>query len=479
MNIEAIKAFANTELKPIIEKASEDKKVPKLLLKLPSTEREKLIPLFLEALSQNKAQKWAITMVTKFNKKYQECGLSKELQEKCAKTMTIFDTEISSAKVAKAAKKAKKAQQKLSFLQRVNEMSLMTSTSSSSTALSTTTAPTTAAPVALNKFPEGWVSLAELPKKLENREELETLFHQVKFRTQNVDPNLINKPRHAAQAHKDICNYCGPYDFNRAGKDIDGLFINASLAKIDDRQSYILGICPRSIKAAQDTFDVILKEGTTVLISLHQPHEVEITGAFWENDVLKLKNPDGTPGFTLRDGWSIEKVSEETVQAKKMQKTITETEMKEEQKTPTEEKENDDSKFQIIESKLIARKGKEERTIYHLLYKGWEDHHAAPIALLMNDLLDRKDTRSPSKEAPIWINCHAGAGRTGTVALLDLCRREIKEQLQQGIKLDEIKINPAELLYRIRQERPKQLARAEGFVNVYQCLAEFVASLKK
>jgi len=438
MTIEAIKAFSNTPVGKIIkkEKITEGEKIPKVLLQ--SEEREKLIPIFLQKIAQFPKEKWAFDVARKFHEKFLEHGkdLPGKLKLEIRNTLEIFNGAIT--------------HKTISFLvKRDNEKTCSKLTPSPLIGIRP-----------FHDFPLEWCTLAELKTKLKDPDALDALFMKLTLREKVLDQRLINTPREAAKAKKELCPYSYPYDFNRAGKDIKGLFINASFAEIGGRQSYLLGTCPKTIEDAQNTFDVILKEGVRVLISLHQSKEIGPTGDFWAEKVLSK--------LTLRDGWKIHNLEKDSsldgtkAFAKKL----------------NEEKKNPSDDPQIIERHLLAERQGEKREIVHLHYKDWHDCLAAPIPLLMNTLLDRKDEISPSKEIPIWINCKAGIGRTGAIALLDLSRREVKEQLKAGTKLEEVSINIPALLYRLRQERASALSNPKSFLHVYQCMVDFMESLQ-
>jgi len=401
MNIEAIhnnaiKAFENTPVAEIIknEHIAEDSEIPKRVLK--SEKRETYVPEVLKKLTQFQKEEWAIQLAIEFKRKYPKYGkgLSQDLQKDCEKILALFKDTIAE----KAAEKPK--------VQPCDD------------------------------FAGEWRTIAALKKQLESPENIVKLFLKVKHCTE-----VFEQKQTAASKN-----------FDKTDKEIDPHSIGVSLFKLENRESYLLGGCPKTIEEAQNTFDVILKEGAPVLISLHQPHEIKNKLSFWANNVLsKLK---------LRNGWKIENMTEKEL-------------------ANTEKKENEDSKFQIVESTLLATRNGEKRTLHHFHYIGWENHELVPRLDLMNSLLDQSDKLSPSCEKPIWINCKGGVGRTGTVALARACRCAIQEQLKQGTKFEDVKINIPLLLYHLREKRAGLLSVAENFVNVYKAAVDYADTLNK
>ena len=435
MNPAVIKAFENTSMSEVIknQKISDPEKIAKAALV--SNGRGKLVPIVLEKMALFQKEKWAVKLAVKFDKKYKKYKnfLSQNLQTDCEKTLGLFKGAIEKKAAEERDKQLNKHQDPSIGIRPFYE------------------------------YPKEWSTIAQLKEQLKNPERLEALVEGLKRRTENLDQHLIDMPHQASKAYPDLCPHSCPFDFNRAGKDIDGLFINVSHVKIPNSQSYLLGCCPKTLKDARNSFDVILKENVKVLISVHQPSEIIPTGAFWAKEVLEpISNPKPLLEPKLRDGWAIRDTEKDETLAT----------------AQSEIKNNPSPVAHIIKKHLVAQRGNETRDIYVLHYKGWHDHWLPPVPSLMNDLLDQKDSFCSSIETPLWINCKAGFGRTGTVALLDLCRCEIREQMKKGCKLEEVSINIPLLLYRLRQERAGLLSNSKNFVNVYRCVVAFAESLK-
>ena len=425
LNYLVLRSFSGTLFEEFIkkEKIFSGERMPKFLLR--SAEREKYIPSFLQKLTECQKEEWAIQLAVKFDERYQECkqDLSQKVRQICEKTLAIFEATIGQnrrdiERLARNKELATKADFRIGMRPFFD-------------------------------FSGEWRTLAQIVEQLKDPKRMEALFKKIDERTQILDRTLLATPHLAADSRPKLCPFSFPYDFNRAGGDTEGLFINASHVKIRDRQSYILGSCPQTIEDAQNTFDVILKEGVKVIISLHQPEEIGPTGVFWDQEVLsKLK---------LQDGWAIAKA---------------------EQDKRIDSGKSDE--LQIIQKHLVVTKlDKQTRHIVVLHYKGWHDQNEPPNLRLVSELLDRKDDLSPSIETPLWINCKCGVGRTGVMALLDLCRCEIREQLKRKVKLEEVLLNIPMLLYSLRQQRACLLRNhPENFIDVYQCVVDFAESLK-
>ncbi|XP_012142815.2 uncharacterized protein LOC100876654 isoform X1 [Megachile rotundata] len=68
--------------------------------------------------------------------------------------------------------------------------------------------------------------------------------------------------------------------------------------------------------------------------------------------------------------------------------------------------------------------GDEARKIEHLHYTAWPDH-GVPLSTHSVATYMKKLLATPSGSGPIVVHCSAGAGRTGTIILCDVCLRKI------------------------------------------------------
>src|SRR5207244_1443289 len=104
--------------------------------------------------------------------------------------------------------------------------------------------------------------------------------------------------------------------------------------------------------------------------------------------------------------------------------------------------------------------GQEKRTLTHLHYNAWRDGHPMPDEKLLHILHDRIQALNPSSKVPIAINCRAGVGRTGTIAVSHHLRQEIERQIAAGKNLDDIRVNIPATVYAFRKQRENVLRRA-------------------
>ena len=216
---------------------------------------------------------------------------------------------------------------------------------------------------------------------------------------------------------------------------------------IPKRQKYILAACPSKEKSIAKFYDTCIEKKVRVIITANQVGESGKCPAYWKNKILKE--------LKLSHGWSIEH--------DKSKKTVLATGKK---------------GSKIVERTLVAKKGSEERKIIHMHYVKWEDRMPSPDVDLLMKLLDRKDEIQKGHDVPVAINCKAGRGRTGTIAVADLARKEIDAQLQSGTKLDKVRVNIPEMIYEMRKQRPSILGRVSQVQHVYALLGKQYARLK-
>ena len=121
--------------------------------------------------------------------------------------------------------------------------------------------------------------------------------------------------------------------------------------------------CPKGPKDTGDFFDTAIQQKVRVIVSLNDDGEANSRyHNFWENERLCT--------LVLRDGWTIQKVSERILDQK-----------------PSEIPGGRDPR--IVESTLIATKGDEKREITHFHYAGWHDKSPMPSEELLSTLYDR------------------------------------------------------------------------------------------
>lgn len=251
----------------------------------------------------------------------------------------------------------------------------------------------------------------------------------------------------AAKNKKIAGRYHPPFDKNRAGRKIKGLYVNASDVRMK-RQNYVLASLPRTHHEVRDYFEAALAQDVQVFVSALCSTEAKSRcNNFWKNDVLKK--------ITLRDGSKITHGKSQVLHIL----------------------ENSRKKLvpQIIESTLYTS---DERKITHLHYEGWQDKHGMPCEELLANLLDRIYELSPDPKVPVAINCRGGAGRTGTVAVSLYLRREVDAQLAQGKDIDDIQVNIPEVIYSFRFHRKSIVGSPEQLAQIYSVLGNYYERLR-
>jgi protein tyrosine phosphatase len=246
-----------------------------------------------------------------------------------------------------------------------------------------------------------------------------------------------------------------PYDFNRTGKGETKVFVSASNVHFDDKRSYILSACPHDKEEAAALFHAAFKKNVTLFVATLESTEAPKSrlNGFW-----KKKNVESLPRHY---GWTLEhKTTSLLMQSKSMPDG---------KKAPA-----------LVETLLDLKDGEgKKKTIRHLHYEFWKDHHPAPDVDLLVKLLDEIDEHQKESATPFQINCHGGIGRTGMLAVAHSVREIIRQELAKGKELDSIEINVPEIIYQFRKKRPRILGRAEQFAQVYELTDLFYQRLKK
>lgn len=323
-----------------------------------------------------------------------------------------------------------------------------------------------------HKFPKEWTTLSEIGRIAKDHKKLKEIHAEIKDRAGRKDKKLANMSVKDSQksANKVKNGHTRPFDYNRSGREIPGFFINASDVKFKGIQNYILAGCPQDKHAVGRYYDVVIKQKASVLITTNQPGEGGGCPAFWTNKVLSQ--------VKLRDGWEIQKLDNKT----KVLAEGTKPHFPKTTKNVNKLSKDEVKKFlpRIVERHLVAKKdGEKDRKIIHLHYENWHDRKPAPDLDLLETLLDRRDELHNSKGTPIVINCRGGIGRTGTVALADYCRKEIDARLKAGEKLDKIRLNIPEMLYRMRQQRSRMVSSPSQLSQAYAQAYTYYKRLQK
>ncbi|MDR1467295.1 MAG: hypothetical protein LBI55_02605 [Oscillospiraceae bacterium] len=77
----------------------------------------------------------------------------------------------------------------------------------------------------------------------------------------------------------------------------------------------------------------------------------------------------------------------------------------------------------------------------------------------------------------IAVSCRAGAGRSATFIAAYMLLDEVKNQISQGIKLEDLDINVDKIVWSILVQRPYAIAFCEQYVNLYRIVDYYLSSL--
>jgi len=225
--------------------------------------------------------------------------------------------------------------------------------------------------------------------------------------------------------------------------------ISATEVGFSDKQNYLLVACPATIGLVEDFMEVVLSKNIQLLVSVHEAGQYS-KPVFWSKEVLeKLK---------LQSGWTFTLKEENT-------------------KVLVQSSSQADAPVQIVQRQFLAKKGDEERTILHLHYQGWQDLEKAPdeeVLFALLNLIDELEVNG----LPFSINCNAGHGRTGVIAVSHFLRRYIDGELLKGKKLDEISLNIPEIIYEFRKYRSYMVTAVAQFAQIYAICYKYYEHLK-
>jgi len=290
--------------------------------------------------------------------------------------------------------------------------------------------------------------LDRMAQKYEEREEARSLLHAARDAIES-DPIFSNKS---------VTLYY-TYEENRSGKNLSGPQLCVNDVCVDN-QRFILAGLPENTETAAQYWNVILQQGTRVIVSLHDNTEAQEAHAnFWKQDALDQ--------MRLLDGWTITEKEQEILIAGEPKEVVISTSQSPETVSPG-----------LIKTRLLATNGKETKTLFHLHYVGWPDHSAISDETVFQALLDQMHILSPKKSAPIAINCHAGIGRTGAAAVTYILERQIEEAVREG-KEDLYRVNIPRIVFVFRQQRPYALPNSGNVPKIFSVLEKYYKRLTK
>lgn len=298
------------------------------------------------------------------------------------------------------------------------------------------------------KFPEHTFTLPELlevGKRLnqDGYKKAKTLFKTMKAMIKQ-DPAITSLTKTDLELFpKEIRpKYNGPFDFNRFGRELNQVYLNASEVTFPE-QKYILWGCPHNVSVVNHFFQQALEKNISVLVSTHQATEaLDRSNAFWSADSVN--------NLSLNGGWKLEHLGGKAL--------------------AEDTKPNEDGRIpRLVETTIRATKKNQERFITHLHYDGWKDRHPMPSLQLFDQLLDRMQELNPDPQIPVAINCVGGVGRTGTTAVSLLLRRKIDQRRKENGQdwLDSTTVNIPEIIYEFRKQRESIVGNEKQFTQIH------------
>ncbi|MBS0656437.1 MAG: hypothetical protein JSR46_11725 [Verrucomicrobia bacterium] len=137
-----------------------------------------------------------------------------------------------------------------------------------------------------------------------------------------------------------------------------------------------------------------------------------------------------------------------------------------------------DVEGRIVHRELLVSNGRDEHRLHHLHYENWPDMQPSPDIDLLEKVHQKRRALVKGEE-PVVIHCKHGVGRTANFSLTDCCIEAILHELENGKELDEIVLNPYEMLFEMRKIRPNLVTHHSQISQVYEIVGRFYEELKQ
>ncbi len=119
-----------------------------------------------------------------------------------------------------------------------------------------------------------------------------------------------------------------------------------------------------------------------------------------------------------------------------------------------------------------------EEPIDFIKYDSWKDHTVIePEELLALCTKINAMAAAAHPEQTVAIHCHAGVGRSGTVSSGCIILNEIDAQLARGVPIDEVSVNIAEIVGRLRLVRA-HCVNPKQYVLLYDLMRSYLEQKK-
>lgn len=129
--------------------------------------------------------------------------------------------------------------------------------------------------------------------------------------------------------------------------------------------------------------------------------------------------------------------------------------------------EKGDQKLVEYTLNIVDEAEKIQGTIRMIHYENWRDHTPPDIELVQ--LL--KEEISP--EELVVTHCSAGIGRTGTFTAIECLCKDIDDQLEAGVPLEEVKINIPNTILELRRQRFGMVQTEEQYAAIVDFVIQY------
>ncbi len=292
------------------------------------------------------------------------------------------------------------------------------------------------------KFEKTFFQLQELLESDERLTPCGKLFTLLK-----EESNKIKKSKlHAGlSTHRTKNRYTNnhPFDENRVIFDKESSYVNASYIALE--QLYIAAQGPLKNTRA-DFWNALCATGAKTLVTIVMPFEKlqEKCDAFWDDNIFPLQVGD----------FEIQKQTEDEPITSCL-----------------------DPKERIVLRHFLIYnlKTKEQRSFVQYHYENWPDFGVSSDISLFCQLLKLLSKEESSNLSPMWVNCSAGLGRTGTFIACHSEYKRLKDLQKSGCCQNSYSLNVVKKILSMRLQRydllqsPEQL---EFFIRVVLKLCE-------
>ncbi|MCE5293992.1 MAG: hypothetical protein LLF94_05205 [Chlamydiales bacterium] len=307
-------------------------------------------------------------------------------------------------------------------------------------------------------------NIQQLPKVMREIDRLEIPLSEFAQRANDFD--FITKMK------KRISHYCRchPNISNLRDKLISNMDLSFRQERIVD-----LPTCQKSLLVPHPTtnwqiglyFEAVMQHKAPVLVSLCSPYESPDVIAFWEDRVVV--DSQGKEITCTKKSETIlyqGPVAAVIRNEKRANDAIVNGGVNPEALFP-----------RIVERVIELQRDDAVFTTTHLHYENWPDHQEAPDIQALEVLLDRRNQLATLDDLCL-VNCKATIGRSGLFFFSDYGRNLVSQMAKEGVPFDEMKLNFAEMVNRVRIFRPILSGNPVQLGQAFQIIADHYEKLK-